>query len=140
MQPLEELKKITSALDKHCLDNTVEDYLIRVEPGQTFNLRHIVLEAGLSPVNSVVRYSAINKSNTAESIEFDLHFTVEEKSEKESIYQSRHIILYTVYPNPLDEYAFVDYKILNDRIKAKIVLHNLLGTPMENYLLSATES
>jgi hypothetical protein len=127
-------------LDNHCLDSKVEDYLIRIEPEQTFNLLHVALEAGLAPGNSVVKYTAANKSNPSEIVEFDLHFAVEEKSEKEHIYSSRHIILYNVYPNPVDEFAYVDYRLLNDQIKAKIVLHNILGTPIEDYSLSPVET
>jgi hypothetical protein len=127
-------------LDNHCLDSKVEDYLIRIEPGQTFNLLHIALEAGLAPGNSVVKYTATNKANPSEIVEFDLHFAVEEKAEKENIYNSRHIILHNVYPNPVDEFAYVDYKVLDDQIKAKIVLHNILGTPIGDYSLPPLET
>src|SRR5688572_13948051 len=66
----------------HCLDHKTDEYLLRIEPGQTSSLLEIALEAGLVPGNSIIKYTATSKSNPAESLEFDLHFAVEEKAEK----------------------------------------------------------
>jgi hypothetical protein len=98
------------------------------------------LEAGLANGTSSVKYMAFNKVNPAEMHEFELFYTVDEKPEKQSIYTSRHIDLQDVYPNPVEEYAFVNYKILDDQKKAKIILYNILGNPIEEYLLPASEN
>lgn len=124
----------------HCLDHKTDEYILRIEPGQTSSLLEVALEAGLVPGNSSIKYTATSKSNPSESLEFELHFAVEEKAEKTNIYSSRDIILYSVYPNPVEDFAYVDYKILNERIEAKLVLHNILGSPIENYPLSHTEN
>ena len=49
-------------------------------------------------------------------------------------------MLQDLYPNPSNTVAFVEYKILNDRIKAKITLHNVLGNQVGEYDLPAYES
>jgi hypothetical protein len=75
-----------------------------------------------------------------ESREIELHFVVEEIPERQSIYTSRHISVRDVYPNPINDHAFVDYKVLNDKIKAKIIIHNILGSPVGEYELPTLES
>lgn len=127
-------------IDANCLDQKVDDHIIKIEPGQTLTSFNIALEAGLVSTLSSVKYIAYNKSNPSESAEIDLHFVVEEKSEKQNIYNSRHISIQDVYPNPINDIAFVDYKILNDKIKAKIIIHNILGSQVGEYELPSLES
>lgn len=127
-------------IDANCLDQKVEDYIVKIEPGQTLTSFHVALEAGLVSSISSVKYLAYNKSNPGEALEIDLHFVVDEKPDKQSIYASRHIAIQDVYPNPLVDYAYVNYKILNDKVKAKIIVHNILGSPVGEYDLPAVES
>jgi hypothetical protein len=127
-------------LDANCLDQKVEDHIIKIDPGQTLNSFHVALEAGLVSSISSVKYLAYNKSNPGEAMEIDLHFVVDEKPAKEGIYASRHIAIQDVYPNPLIDHAYVNYKILNDKVKAKIIVHNILGSPVGEYELPAMES
>jgi hypothetical protein len=131
----------------NCLDQKIEDFVVRIEPNQTFDGFQIGLESGLVPGTSIVKYLAFNRSVPGHSFEFDVSFVVEEKL-KENIYQSRHIQLHDVYPNPAIDHAFVNYKVLDDRIIAKIRVHNLLGNivgeydlgSQENYVRIATEN
>jgi hypothetical protein len=127
-------------VENNCLDHGIEDYTIKIDPDQTFSSLQIALDGGLAPGASSVKYTASNKSNPAETLEFDLNFLVEEKLEKENIYNSRQITLHDVYPNPVSEYAFVDYTLANEHVKAKIVIHNILGNSMEEYTLTFGEN
>lgn len=126
-------------IDNNCLDSRTEDYIIKVEPHQILNTFQIALDAGLSQGVSAVKYLAFNKSNPAESFEFELNFIVDER-EKVNIYSSEHIIIHDVYPNPVHDNAIVDFRILNEQINAKIVLHNILGSIIEEYPLLYTEN
>jgi hypothetical protein len=127
-------------IDGNCLDQKVEDHIVKVEPGQTLTSFNVSLEAGLVATTSSVKYIAYNKSNPTESQEIDLQFVVEEKPERQTIYTSRHISIHDVYPNPVNDHAFVDYRVLNDKIKAKIIIHNILGSPVGEYELPVLES
>jgi hypothetical protein len=127
--------------DNHCFDHRLDEYAVRIEPGQTSSLLQIALEAGLVPGSSSIKYVAVNKSNAAEAVEFDLHFTVaEETAEKEHIYSSRYIVVYNAYPNPVVDHAYLEYKMFSDQMEAKIVLHNILGNSIESYILSPLET
>jgi hypothetical protein len=127
-------------IENNCLDHKIEDYTIKLDPDQSYSLLQIALDGGLAPGASSIKYIAFNKLNSTETLEFDLNFLVEEKPEKENIYNSRHITLHDVYPNPVSEYAFVDYTLANEQVKAKIVIHNILGNSIEEYALAFGEN
>jgi len=127
-------------VDGHCLEERVDDYIVKLEPGQSLSNFQIALEGGLVPGMSLIRYIAFNRLNPAHVFEFDLNFMVDEKPEKENIYQSRQITVRDVYPNPSVDHAFVDYELISDRTKAKIRVHNLLGNIVGEYDLSPSET
>jgi hypothetical protein len=126
--------------DNNCLDQKVEDVIIKIEPHETLTTLQIALEAGLANGISSVKYLVFNKSNLTENIEFDLNFAVDERSTKEDIYSSPYITLHDVYPNPVTDYAYVNYDIINDEVKAKIIIHNILGNPIDEYNLPSAEN
>lgn len=127
-------------LDNNCFDQKVEDYIIKVEPGQTLSNFHVALEAGLVPGVSSAKYVVYNKSNPGQPIEFEVNFNVEERPERQNIYNSRLITLHDVYPNPVTDNATVNYKVQSDRVKAKIIVHNILGNIVGEYQLPPTEN
>jgi hypothetical protein len=144
------IRKVSSSLggtqknyfcpDNDCLDQQVEDVAVRVEPRQTLSSFQIALDAGLANGISSARYVVFNRYNSSETFEFDLHFAVEERSGKEDIYSSPHIILHDVYPNPVVDYAFVNYDMINEEMEAKIIIHNILGNAIDEYSLPAAEN
>ncbi|WP_276369533.1 T9SS type A sorting domain-containing protein [Chryseolinea sp. H1M3-3] len=127
-------------IDNNCLDAKIEDYIIKVEPGHTVTNFYVALDAGLNQHESTLRYIAYNKSNPSQALDLDLNFNVEEKTDKATIYQSRYITLYDVYPNPAVEQANLSYKLLSDQVKAKVLLHNILGNVIGEYSLSSFEN
>ena len=126
--------------DKGCLDQRVEDFTIRLEPNQSLTDFEIGLDAGLANGISSVKYLVFNRYNSTESMEFDLNFAVEERSAKLDIFTHPQIILHDVYPNPVVDYAYVDYDLINTETEAKIIIHNILGNPMDEYNLPAAEN
>jgi hypothetical protein len=127
-------------LDNNCLDAKADEFIVKVESGQTSATVLIVLESGLPSGESQIKYMVYNKASPTDAVEFDLNIIVEEKPERHCIYTSKYIKLYDVYPNPVSEYAFVDYKILSNKTKARIVIHNVLGNTHGEYALPVSES
>lgn len=121
--------------DKNCLGAETESYTVKIEPNQSSSLLEIALETGLAPGVSNIRFVASNKAHPNEAFEFTLNFTIDDRMHRPAIYSSRFIELHDLYPNPASEVAFVDYKVLDETIKAKIVLHNILGNPVDEYQL-----
>lgn len=125
-------------IDGNCQDVKSDEGIIKIEPGSTLSNVQVVLEAGLAPGLSVVKYLAYNKSNPSDFIEFDVNFVVEEKL-RPALYQSKIITLHELYPNPASDAAFIDYNLTSSNTKVKIVLHNILGNTISEYGLSPHE-
>jgi hypothetical protein len=121
--------------DNDCTDQRTDSYTIRIEPGETLENFSIGLEAGLTEGFSSVKYQVYNKVNPAEIIHLDLNFAVEARREKSHIYSSQFITLHDVYPNPVVTNARIDYNIHKENTKAKIIIHNILGSPLSVYEL-----
>lgn len=126
-------------LNNDCLDQGVEEYIVKIEP-QTVHELQVALDAGLAHGTSLVKYIAYSTSNPLESHEFELNFSVEEFAEKENIYKSSYLTLYNVYPNPVSDYGFIEYKINDDQTNARVVIHNILGNPVSEYSLPPYEN
>jgi len=128
--------------DNNCLDQKIEDYMLKLEPGQTLNTFQIGLESGLSAGESNIRYVVYNKALPNQTVEFAVNFVVDEKAEKQNIsYNSRHIIMHDVYPNPVTTSSFeFKYKILDDRVNARLIIHNLLGNVVGEFTLNSAEN
>lgn len=126
--------------DGTCLEYQTDDITVRIEAGATLNDLQVALEAGLVPGISSLRYLAYNRSDPSQALEFNLDFIVEEKPKRSPIYNSTSVALQDVYPNPATDFAFVDYELLQDQVKAKIVVHSVLGNSMGEYELSILEN
>ena len=121
-------------------DQRTEDYLLRIEPGQTLQNFSIGLEAGLMEGFSVVKYVVYNKSNPADSRHLELNFVVETKTERNQIYNSQYITIRDVYPNPVIDHATIEYQLHVEQVKTKIVIHNILGNPVTEYDLPQSDT
>lgn len=125
---------------RDCLDQRVEEFPIRLDARQTLADFEIALDAGLANGISSAKYVVFNRNNTLDNIEFDLNFAVEERTYKQDIFTHPQIVLHDVYPNPVVDYAFVDYNMTNDEVEAKIIIHNILGNALDEYDLPAAEN
>jgi hypothetical protein len=122
--------------DGTCLGSSyVDDHIVKIEAGQSLQAFAVGLDAGLVPGQSRVRYIIYDRSNPNENYDLELNFLVEEKPKKADIYTSRFITIHDVYPNPVVEFATIDYRVHDERVQAKIVIHNILGSRMEEHEL-----
>ena len=57
----------------------------------------------------------------------------------EKLFSNDKITISNIYPNPANEIAMVDYVISPNVTEAKLVFYNVLGSPVNNYVLDKTE-
>lgn len=126
--------------DNNCLDQRTDTYTVRLEPGETLERFAIGLEAGLTEGFSSVKYQVFNKANPSDVTQLDINYVVEAKAEKGHIYSSPLITIRDLYPNPVVTTARIDYDIHQEHVKAKIIIHNILGSPLSVYDLSSGQN
>lgn len=126
--------------ENSCLEQEVEDLIIRLEPQESLSDFHIALDAGLANGNSSAKYLVFNRYNPTETLEFELNFSVEDRTSKEDIFTHPQIVIHDVYPNPIVDHAFINYNMTSDAVDAKIVIHNILGNSIDEYNLPSAEN
>lgn len=126
-------------LDKNCLESGMEEFSKRIEPGETLSGLYYTLETGLVASQNNLRFEIFVRGVPHDVIEHNVSVNIDEKVAKALVFRSKDITLHDVYPNPAIDQAFFDYQIHNETIKAKVVVHNILGSPVGNYDLPFVE-
>ncbi|HTH55071.1 MAG TPA: T9SS type A sorting domain-containing protein [Cyclobacteriaceae bacterium] len=130
---LSDTQKGYFCMDNKCLESSVSEFVKKVDAGETVSLNFTV-ESGTQPVLNNIKFDVFPKNSPTEVIEHIVSLNVDERGQR-SIYQSREIVINDVYPNPAQDIAIIDYKIHNDLLKAKVIVHNILGRSMGEYEL-----
>jgi hypothetical protein len=135
---LSEMQKGYFCMDNKCLEASVSEFVKKVEAGETVSLTFTVESGAQSALNNI-KFDIFPKNNPTELIEHIVSLNVDERGQR-SIYQTREIVINDVYPNPAQDIAVIDYKIHNELLKAKIVVHNILGRSMGEYELPTDDT
>lgn len=122
---------------ENCFDKSVDRMPIskRIEQGQTTSAFVSVLNTGLVSGFSTLGYQIYTRGNPTDKLNLELTYIIEDEKAIPLLYSSNDIKLNEVYPNPVKEFAVVDYEITNPDVKAKIVLHNVLGSMVGEFEL-----
>jgi hypothetical protein len=126
-------------LGRNCLEQGTDEFTKRVEPGQTVDL-YYTLETGFVTGLASLRFEVFMRGNPQQAVEHNVAVQITEKRETNFVFQSRDITIHDVYPNPVNDQAFIDYSIHNESIKAKVVIHNILGRTMNETELPVFET
>lgn len=127
-------------LGDDCLDPGIDQFSKRIEPGETLANLFYTVETGLVTTVNTLRFEVFPKSSPALSMEQSVSIAVDEKPARSLVFQSKDISIHDVYPNPIVDQAFIDYRIYNEQLKAKVVIHNILGVAVGNYEMPVFEN
>lgn len=127
-------------LDNNCLEPDMVEFSKRIEAGETLITLFYTLETGLVTGQNSIKFEVFARGNQKETVEHQVNVVVEERGAKAVLFQSKDITIHEIYPNPVVDQAIVDYKIHNESLKAKILLHNILGKSMGDYELPVFET
>jgi len=125
--------------DKTCLESGIEEFSKKVEAGETLQNFYYVLESGLQSGVGSVKFQVFTKGSSTDAMDYAVNFSIQEKGPKQIIYKSKDITIQDVYPNPVQDLAYMDYRIHNESITAKVIIHNILGLVIGELELSPLE-
>jgi len=126
-------------IDKNCLEAGITEFSKRVEAGATLESLHFYLETGLVTGQYPLRFEIFAKGNINTLVEHHVNVNIEEKQPKSLVFQSKDITVHDVYPNPVIDQAYIDYRLHNEEVKAKLIVHNILGSSISNHELPYSE-
>jgi hypothetical protein len=127
-------------IDKDCLEPGITEFSKRVEAGATLDGLFYSLETGLVTGQYNIQFEIFVKGNLQSAVQHPVNVMIEEKQSRSLVFQSREITVHEVYPNPVFDFAFVDYRLHLENVKAKLVVHNILGSSMTSLDLPFTET
>jgi hypothetical protein len=127
-------------IGKDCLEHGMDEFSKRLEPGQTLDGLMYTLETGMLTAQNSFKFEVFPRGNPSAAVEHNVSVSIEEKRGKALVFQSKDITIHDVYPNPISDQAFIDYTIHNENIKAKVVIHNILGRTMNETDLPTSEN
>lgn len=127
-------------LDRNCLDAGIDEFSKRVEAGETLTGLYYSLETGMVTGQNNLKFEVFIKGNPQGLIQHQVNITIDEHRTKSFVFQTKDITIQDVYPNPVSDQAFIDYKIHNELMKAKVVIHNILGSSIGDYELPTAEN
>jgi hypothetical protein len=127
-------------LGDDCSDPFQDQYSRKIESGETLANLYYVVETGLAVTSNSLRFEVSTKANPALTAEHSVSLAVEEKPAKSLVFNSKDITIHDVYPNPVSDWATIDYRIHNESLKAKVVIHNILGSPVSHHELPVFET
>jgi hypothetical protein len=127
-------------LDKNCLDAGIDEFSKRIEPGETLAGLYYSLETGLVTGQNNLRFEIFVRGNPQGIFQHQVNISIDEHHAKSLVFQSKDITIQDVYPNPVTDQAFIDYRIHNESMKAKVVIHNILGSSIGDYELPNSEN
>jgi type IX secretion system substrate protein len=137
----------SSQLSKFCINNdctnkniVTGNTIIKLLPGEIFDGFSVELQSGLVPGNSSVKFLFYNLSNTNESVEAEINYTVKEKVKDGILFASSVVQFSDVFPNPVREKAIFNYTYFNPEKEARLVIHSVLGSVISEFDLSPYES
>jgi hypothetical protein len=125
-------------LNGNCADFGLNEYSIVLEAGEVQSL-YYQLETGIITGQLTLKFEFFQKGNQKDVLEHTVTINVEDKP-KPFIFQSKEISINDVYPNPASDQAYIEYKIHNDNVKAKLLIHNILGRILGDYQLASSET
>ena len=137
---LESNQKAYFCLGDECFDPGVDQFSKRIEAGETTSNLYFTFESGLISTINSFRFEVFARGVPTISIEHSFSVSVDERPAKLLVFQSKDITIHDVYPNPVNDQAFIDYRIHNEMVKAKVVVHNILGSAMGHYDLPVSET
>jgi hypothetical protein len=122
-----------------CLNEEVREISKRIEGLSSIQDLYYVIETGLvTGQNQLVFEAGIKGAGTGQ--ELPVTIMIDEKQPRNVVFKSRDLVVHEIYPNPSSSVAYIDYELYNDKKSAKILIHNILGTPLGEQELPANDT
>src|SRR5690606_28648672 len=99
-----------------------------------------ILDCGLGLSVSTTTYCFQNAAGPSDEICHTIIFFFSQLTAYDILFYDNSISVSNIYPNPINDIAIFDYSLKDPKVKAKIILHNVLGGIVEEHPLSELES
>ncbi len=111
-----------------------------LRPGEIYDGFRSVLRSGMGKSTTQISYCFVNVADPKDKLCTTLSYQIESSENNDVLIFNDDISISSIYPNPINEVALFDYTVKNSSIKPKIILHNVLGSIVGEYVLNEYEN
>jgi hypothetical protein len=110
---------------------------ITLNPNEIFTDLYLEFDLGISELKGSFDLHFVNPNNVRDLFLVEAVYEVYNPSEDET--NHKDISLGSVYPNPSNRIAQIDYEIKNPNVNAKISINSFIGNPVAEYELDPNQ-
>jgi hypothetical protein len=110
---------------------------ITLNPNEIFTDLYLEFDLGISELKGSFDLHFVNPNNVRDVFLVEAVYEVYNPSEDET--NHKDISLGSVYPNPSNRIAQIDYEIKNPNVNAKISINSFIGNPVAEYELDPNQ-
>jgi hypothetical protein len=132
---------------KICLGNTCYDpkkdlakVKIKLNPGEVYTDLYLEFNLGITEAKGTFDLHFANTENIRDVFIIESVYHVENPNSDDNEIDNKDIKLGSIFPNPSNRIAQLDYEIKNPSIKARIVVNSFIGNPVFDLNLSPNQS
>lgn len=127
---------------EECYDETetILPGTIAIKAGMILDDFSGILKTGLSETQSSVTYCFYDVAIPSDAVCHEINYVIENRKLKGILFYNNDIRISEIYPNPIDNIAIFDYNLVHQNNKAKIIIHDVLGSMVGEYQLPAYEN
>ncbi len=111
-----------------------------LRPGEIYDGFKSVLRSGMGKSTTQISYCFVNVADSEDKLCTTLTYQVESTESNDVLFFNDDISISSIYPNPINEVALFDYTVKKSSIQPKIILHNVLGSIVGEYILNEYEN
>lgn len=134
-------QSISLCYEGNCLDDRGNNLdIIIIPPGITLSDLVLRFTAGLDESESSIEYLFVDLDNPRDVLAHTFNYKVRSASPNGIMYTSNGISVSNAYPNPVTDFATIDFSMESAFKDAKIVFHNVLGDKVLDVPLNQFDS
>lgn len=132
---------------KICLGNTCYDpkkdlakVKIKLNPGEVYTDLYLEFNLGITEAKGTFDLHFANTENIRDVFIIESVYHVENPNSDDNEINNKDIKLGSIFPNPSNRIAQLDYEIKNPSINARIVVNSFIGNPVFDLNLNPNQS
>jgi len=139
---------IASSQDiKICLGDTCYDpkkdlakVKLNLEPGEVYTDLYLEFDMGITETKGTFDLHFSNTKNLRDVFIIECTYNVENPNDDNEKIDNKDIKIGSVFPNPSDRIAQIDYEIKNPNVNARIVVNSFIGNPVFDFTLDPKQN
>ncbi|MFD2033231.1 T9SS type A sorting domain-containing protein [Belliella marina] len=130
-------QKVKICIGDYCFDpkKDLSKVKLKLKPNEIFTDLYVEFDFGIVETRGHFEFHFINPENNRDLFVIDAIYDITNPNAEGNEVDHKDISIGSVYPNPSNRIAQIDYNFKNPRATAKISINSFIGNPVAEYRL-----